>query len=398
MKRRFCFILLIIMSTLLFSNSFFRERYFELKVDIPMNVSTNTLKIMDFLKKEVEIDLTELANNVPNNGFDLYLNAAPNYKMTLNINEKFKFGPRIGTELFGLVNVSKSLFDFIGIGNQYTDTYNFTTQVNADVFAYLGFLVGIKIGKFRMGVTPNMFAPICSVSTENLFLCLENTSNGGINIVGQGKMGIYTNFDIENAETDLIFNSLKNGIGFDIEGYFGVDFNKYISLDLNYKVPIKFGLLEKSISYDMDINFNTTLAGMLGGDFEEDFKLENKHVNDYSYKIYRPMKFNLALKFSPFENFLTINALAGIGFYHPFMSDTKIFPEYCVSAKLSFIGLFTFQVSTSYLDRCFSHNVVGGINLRLIQIEAGLGLSSTDFIKSFQITGINGFVSFAIGF
>ena len=101
----------------------------------------------------------------------------------------------------------------------------------------------------------------------------------------------------------------------------------------------------------MDINFNTTLAGMLGGDFEEDFKLENKHVNDYSYKIYRPMKFNLALKFSPFENFLTINALAGIGFYHPFMSDTKIFPEYCVSAKLSFIGLFTFQVSTSYLDR-----------------------------------------------
>ena len=55
MKRRFCFILLIIMSTLLFSNSFFRERYFELKVDIPMNVSTNTLKIMDFLKKEVEI-------------------------------------------------------------------------------------------------------------------------------------------------------------------------------------------------------------------------------------------------------------------------------------------------------------------------------------------------------
>lgn len=110
------------------------------------------------------------------------------------------------------------------------------------------------------------------------------------------------------------------------------------------------------------------------------------------------MKFNLALKFSPFENFLTINALAGIGFYHPFMSDTKIFPEYCVSAKISFIGLFTFQVSTSYLDRCFSHNVVGGINLRLIQIEAGLGLSSTDFIKSFQITGINGFVSFAIGF
>ena len=45
------------------SNSFFRDFYFELKVDIPMNVSTNTLRIMDFLKKEVEIDLIELANN-----------------------------------------------------------------------------------------------------------------------------------------------------------------------------------------------------------------------------------------------------------------------------------------------------------------------------------------------
>ena len=373
-----------------------------MKVTVPVSVSNNTFGIFEMLQKEVVIDLSEISKEMPKNGFDLFVNASPNYEVTLNINEKFIFGPRIGINMYGTANVSKSVFEFMGNGNSLNESLDFTAQVNADLFAYFGLLLGVKIGKLRVGVLPQAFIPIYSATTEDVFLNIENSEDGKFHITGNGTLAMYSNLGMLNDspnDASEIINVLTSGLGIDVEGYFGWDYSKSVALDFNYKVPIKAGCYKNKMAYNVNLDFNTSISDFINGDIGSEFVTNGEQKNEsVDFKIYRPMKFNLALKFSPFENFLTINALAGVGFYHPFMSDTKIFPEYCVSAKLSFIGLFTFQVSTSYLDRCFSHNVVGGINLRLIQIEAGLGLSSTDFIKSFQITGINGFVSFAIGF
>ena len=110
------------------------------------------------------------------------------------------------------------------------------------------------------------------------------------------------------------------------------------------------------------------------------------------------MKFNLALRYNPFGNFLTFNALGGVGIYHPFMDDMQIYPEYFFAAKVSLIGLLSAQISTEYFDKCFSHRFLASINLRFVQLDAGVSVSSTNFLKAFQGTGLGAFVSVAVGF
>lgn len=402
MKRKILFVLFVLMTSLVFSKSFFRNRYFEMKVTVPVSVSNNTFGIFEMLQKEVVIDLSEIAKEMPKNGFDLFVNASPNYEVTLNINEKFIFGPRIGINMYGTANVSKSVFEFMGNGNSLNEPLDFTAQVNADLFAYFGLLLGVKIGKLRVGVLPQAFIPIYSATTEDVFLNIENSEDGKFHITGNGTLAMYSNLGMLNDspnDASEIINVLTSGLGIDVEGYFGWDYSKSVALDFNYKVPIKAGCYKNKMAYNVNLDFNTSISDFINGDIGSEFVTNGEQKNEsVDFKIYRPMKFNLALRYNPFENFLTFNALGGVGIYHPFMDDMQIYPEYFFAAKVSLIGLLSAQISTEYFDKCFSHRFLASINLRLVQLDAGVSVSSTNFLKAFQGTGLGAFVSVAVGF
>lgn len=407
MKKIFSILLFVLMTSVLCSKSFFGTRYFETKVTMPVTVSNNTFGVFDFFQKEVVIDFTQLAKEMPSKGFEMYYNVSPSFEITLNINEHFKFGPRVGINVFGTSNISKSFFDFIGEGNKLNETLVFSASSNADFFAYVGALVGVKIGKLRVGITPQVFFPIATTATENFLVTVENSPNGDVEIVGNGTVAAYSNLNVNtNVESitksdsiNQIINSIQSGMGFDLEGYFGWDYSKALSLDLNYKVPIRYGKYDKRLSYGVDFEVKTSVSDLANGEIKKEFNFDKEpKKEDVEYKIFRPMKFNLALRFAPLGNFLTFNALGGVGINHPFMDDMQVFPEYYFAAKISLIGLLSAQVSTEYLDKCFSHSFITSINLRLIQLDLGVSVSSTDFEKSFQGTGLGGFVSVAVGF
>ena len=46
---------------------FFDHRIFEVKLNVPANISNNTLTIADFLQEQVIIDLKKLYNDMPKN-------------------------------------------------------------------------------------------------------------------------------------------------------------------------------------------------------------------------------------------------------------------------------------------------------------------------------------------
>lgn len=404
MKKKISFVLIILMTSLLFSKSFFGTRYFETKVDVPFNFSNNTLGLFDIFQKELVIDLSKIANEMPKNGLTSILNASPNYGFTLNINDYFILSPKIGLDIYGSANISKSFFDFVGNGNQLGEKMDFSASANADVYASASVLIGMKVRKLRIGVSPQVFIPLYTAAADNVNLTVENSQNGDVKIHGNGDIVLYTNLygldaNVEDYSEQLskLIDSLYSSMGFDLAGYFGWDFSKSLSLDFNYQVPIRYGLYRFKSNYNMNFNFETSVSELANGNIIKDYKTETASEN-VNFKIYRPMKFNIAIKYAPFDSLLTLNIKGGVGVYHPFMNDFVVYPEYFAGIKVSCIGLISAQFSTEYIDRIFSHTLSTSLNLRLVQVDVGFSLSSSDFLSTFKATGVGGFVSVAVGF
>ena len=75
-----------------FAESFFAHRFFEIKVDVPVNVSNNLVSLTDIFKETAIIDLPQIADNVAFNGASIKANASPSIGIKLDIPKGLIFG------------------------------------------------------------------------------------------------------------------------------------------------------------------------------------------------------------------------------------------------------------------------------------------------------------------
>ena len=412
MRKRLLVCLMLLTTSFAFSKSFFDSRIFEVKVNAPVNISNNTFNIFEFLKKEVVIDLRKIADEMPQNGFNLSLLATPNSAVTLNFGEHVKVGPRMGIEASGAVNVSKSFFDFLGYGNKPNEDINVNANVSFDVFAYTGFLIGLKFKKLKIGIEPHIFIPIVSGSANGLSFSVLN-QNGKIQLKGSGGGFLYENLPIinneEDVDTDKMISTFLDGRGIDLGGYIGYDVSKSLSFTVNYEVPIipgKFFAVrtaEMNIDAEISAEKNETEEGSENSgennsalDFSKAFTFGDRV--SVEKEIHRPLKLNLGIDYTLVNNFIYLNGLIGVGVRHPFMDDAQVYPEYAAGLKLTLAGFVSLQVSTDYFDQVFSHTLAASMSLRFVQVDAGVKFSSTDFVKSFSGSGIGAFATVYVGF
>jgi hypothetical protein len=80
------------------------------------------------------------------------------------------------------------------------------------------------------------------------------------------------------------------------------------------------------------------------------------------------------------------------------MTDVLVYPEYYCNISSSFIGIFSIQFITGYLDRIFEHSIITSLNLRLVQVDFGVNAFAPDFINSVMGAGRTAFVAVSVGF
>ena len=149
-----------------FAKGFFGERFFEVKLDVPVSVTNNTVMLADIMQEEVIIDLAEIAKNMPSNGFNVISTVDPSFGLGLNV-LGFHFGLDVGVESFGKFGISKGLFNFLGYGNELYEDLDIGIVTEADVFAHADVNGSFSIGDFRISVTPSVFLPVVHVTTED---------------------------------------------------------------------------------------------------------------------------------------------------------------------------------------------------------------------------------------
>lgn len=404
-----CFIFVtIVASSFAGAEKFFSNRFLELKVDIPVNLSNNVLSVSDILKKDLVIDLESICNNLPKKGFDLSVNTIPSAYFTINLPKSLVFGLQAGADIYSNVGLSKDLFEYIAYGNDLNETVKVDFNGYVDVFAYAQANIGWHGKKLTIIAQPALFTTIAHATSDNTYISVTNTDEGSFIIDLNQNFSIYSPLIFTDdlfSDTNTLVNSLLNSpaFGFDFACKTEYKLMDYLNLTSYIRIPIvPSKLTQKTLwatSYKYEFNIMKLAEGEDIPSF--DFSFGDPSGTDTIYSIHRPMKITLGADFHPFSWIMYYYGSLGIGIKHPFAknkTETGMYIDYLLGTRISLINMINLYISTERTDEVFIHKAVLGLNLRIVEIDAGVAFESASFASAFKGTGIGAFVTACVGF
>ena len=391
------FLVLSVILSMGYSKNFLSERFFEIQFGVPVDFSNNAISFDDIFKKELTLDLAKIANEMPSEGLNLIVDAKPYVAINLNI-AFIHLGMSAGVDVYEKMGISKDFFDFLGKGNEVGETLTFDFNNYTDLFAFCEADVGIDFSNFSIHVTPSLFVPIFSSSGSVAKVTFLNDEEGNINLNMNTNFSVYSNFDMydENFLSDLF----SNGNGFDVGVSASLPFGRKLVFSGKARIPIVPGSYQYKYSsyYEATTTMNLLDSSLNSSETNGNIKDFSKEVLEEKIYINRPMKFNLYADYLLVGNVLKLRAGGGMGVFRPFLTDSFTYPEYYFSAGINLFDFIKASISTEYTSQIFKHQIALGINVRLIELDCGVSLQSTDFMKSFSNNGFGAYAIVSIGF
>ena len=391
------FLVLSVILSMGYSKNFLSERFFEIQFGVPVDFSNNAISFDDIFKKELTLDLAKIANEMPSEGLNLIVDTKPYVALNLNI-AFIHIGMSAGVDVYEKMGISKDFFDFLGKGNEVGETLTFDFNNYTDLFAFCEADVGIDFSNFSIHVTPSLFVPIFSSSGSVAKVTFLNDEEGNINLNMNTNFSVYSNFDMydENFLSDLF----SNGNGFDVGVSASLPFGRKLVFSGKARIPIVPGSYQYKYSsyYEATTTMNLLDSSLNSSETNGNIKDFSKEVLEEKIYINRPMKFNLYADYLLVGNVLKLRAGGGMGVFRPFLTDSFTYPEYYFSAGINLFDFIKASISTEYTSQIFKHQIALGINVRLIELDCGVSLQSTDFMKSFSNNGFGAYAIVSIGF
>ena len=419
-----------------FAENFFSHRFFEVKLDVPVEVSNNLLGLTDIFKKDVVIDLAEIADNVADKGAAIKGNIAPALSIGIDIPRGLILGVKVGAEADIGVGLSDDLFEFLGKGNVGMDNkYKMGAEnTYADLFATASVNAGWNTKKSRLEFTGTAFSALAHFDASDTYAKLYiNDKENSFGYEANLDAKLYTNVNINNGFDDInaILNSITNNMGFDLSASYKRDLFRFLSVGATARIPLAPSKLSLCSSVSSKYSGEYSIEQMLGtnnddgnnsGDVEEE-KEENEASKEAAfdpknmlgdpvvlatpYAIHRPMKIGISANFHPFGSLLTTSGYLGLGIRHPFASvinsgidiaNTDYYVDYAIAGRLSLWNIISFELSHEHMDEVYKNAFALSVNIRLVEVDAGVSLQSPNFTKSFTGAGLGAFATVAIGF
>lgn len=385
-----------VLSSGLFAFDFFGDRFFEIKAGANVGLSNNATTIDRILKKDLVIDLRDFASRVPENGLDLSIFAQPGVQAKLSIGP-VSLAVQSGLDVHNVTNIDKDLFTFLGNGNSLGQTIAVDLKDDFDLFYFYQLSLGLKFKRFNIKLTPSVFMPIAATSGKVGTVSFENDALGNIRLNMDLNAKLYTLMDVQKLkELDFDPQSLLQNVGYDVAAQIDLPLSKKLVVSAYARVPLVSGTLNTVSSLTGSYSFTANLATQSYN--TSDFQYNIGMGTATEYKIHRPMKAALYLDYYPLKNFLCLHLGGGAGIFRPFSEDMQWYPEYIAGLNMNVLGIVKMNLSTEYTDRVFIHQLGLSLNIRLIEVTAGVSAQSSDFVMSFTGAGFGAFAYVTVGF
>ncbi|MCQ2591665.1 MAG: hypothetical protein MJ188_02680 [Treponema sp.] len=397
----------LLVSSSAFAN-FFSHRFVELKANVPVNVSNNVFALNDFLQKEIILDLPEITGAMPKKGFDVSIQALPEISLTVDIPRGLIVGVDVGVQVFSNLDISKDLFEFLSTGHDFTKEEEFRTSINgyADVFAFARVDLGWNLGKkISFVFQPTLFSSLLHASANKAYVSFKNTNTGTFAYDIDASFNLYSPFELKSdvfSDPNYLISQAMDGAGFDIGGTVNIDLFKYLSLNGSIRFPLVASHLDVYTPYSIKSQLSVDLDTILEDSMESpnmEPVMGDAVVADY--KINRPMKFFVGGNFHPWGNFMSFYGGFGVGYKHPgaeLKEERGAYTDYLAGVKISLFNMISLYGSTERTDEIFIHKASLALNLRLIEVDAGVAYESASLQKSFSGSGLGAFATVCIGF
>lgn len=416
MKKLSFLIVLSFFSFSLFAERAWNDRIFEINTEIPLNVTNNTIGLTDILKSTVVLDLTQMADNMPEDGFNTIISFNPSVTVRLDIPSGMYFGVKTGLDVYSNFSIGKSLFDFLGHGNTLNEDLDIGFGGYVDAFSYAQIDLGWDYDKFKIILSPSIYVAILHASTTGSNLRITNTVDGKFAYDLKGYLNLYSIVGIDDMMMDAIktgnymafpeiisntFNDIKGSIGFDFEATVSYEMYRYLTLIGKVKVPVVPASLTYVVPMTLSSDFQSSVMDLAQGNIEApSFSYDMGTSQRTIYKINRPMKISLCGNFHPWNGVMEYDAGLGVGIEHPFaddFSETDFYIDYYLGARVGLLNMLNLYFSTERTDRLFIHKLSASLNIRALEVKVGVASESSSLANSFKAGGIGVFVNTSMG-
>lgn len=399
-----------------FAERHWNDRIFEINVNVPVNISNNTLVLDDIMRDTIVIDFTKIADNMTSDGFNTIINASPSTGFKIEVPSGLLFGLSTGVDLYSNLTIDQSLFEFLGHGNKLNEDLDIDLDGYVDAFLYLRADVGWDYDKFKITLSPSLYTALLHASTNGSYVKVTNSNDGTFAYKLQGNINLYSITGIDDSMKDAFksmdfaqignrllgeMNNIWQSAGFDMQVGFSYELYRYFTLIGNVKIPVIPARLSYVVPISISSEFETSILDVVNDETgTPSFEKDIGSCQRAEYKINRPMKITVMGNFHPWNGVMEYYGGFGLGFDHPFASnpeDRGVYVDYLLATRFGILNTLNFYLSTERTDRIFIHKATVALNVRLIEVDVGVASESTSLINSFKAGGVGAFVNVSVG-
>lgn len=370
------------------------RRYVEVGFNSMFEVDQNFKGLSEVMKKELVIDLTEVADSLGPDGLVFHGAFGQGLNFKYGIKKNWGVGIDIKIEGSGLVSTGKGLFDFLGHG---TDDGSLSTNLGAEAEAYLDIAVPAHfiINNFKISVAPSYYIPLLYIPHTQIPFKAESGKEGyTFHAKASADVPVYSLFNLKDTDEDVELNAANGGISLaaaaEYKLLYFLDVGAYVDIPVT---PGKTGYLNTySVNFESSV---PSLMEMVSGDTdieitnEAEFTAAEKEEHIY----FKPFRAGGELAYKPFGDYFVLHGRLGVVARNPwskdFDSEYDVFPEFRFGGSAyMFKGLGPgADLSVAYENKLWQTGLLIRLNVRAVEMDIGASLASTTFEKMFTGAG-----------
>lgn len=398
--------ILILLACLLIATTAFSQerRIVEFGADVKAGVSNNYFTVFDFFNNEEDktlvIDFNELANQFATSDFVLSGDVGVKSYFNLNLSKDLKMGVFVATDVWAYTGLPGGIFSLIANGNELDRTYTESLSIQGNAFASAGAHLYMRTGNLGIRFAPSYFMPLAVVRDASAVMSFTTGSDGTIAASADVAIPIYSTVPIEEIEglsTDSLVNTIlgNGGLDFTLSADYQLTKEWLLGATLA-NIPVLPARLNNrfdvTASFDYEID---DLTGQLMDDtlpepvFDQSTSSSTVEVDD----IVRAMKFNASALYTPtWFKPLSVEPTLGLGLY-----EGLVYVDFGLKTKLNFGNIIILQAAAERRDLIWYQHAGLILNVRLLEIEANVGMSSASFLSSYTASGLYAMIGIRIG-
>jgi hypothetical protein len=380
------------------------SRFFEMGVDAEIGAANSYLTMGDFFNsaRTLKIDFARLGSRE----FGMDFIGRGNYFINARLRGEFWEGIGLSTDLdaVGFFSMPAEAMKYLFHDGDLSNLKG-SLGMGGSVFADVGIKTSFKAGKFRFAVNLALYMPLFYLKESDVTFQINGITplDGYLSANAAAYTAIPEGDDFDSSVNGGGFFSAPKGFDLSLDVAYGLfpfmDVGGSISHIPLYPAFMQYGAkIDKTyVLNENNLDLNELIDGGFGGLISPEPSADDlEYFSDAHEAVFRPLRFSAYAFFKPFEqDWLTFKPW--IGFSVLTVYDSACF-NIGLDARFKTVNMLNLYYAFNYMEKVWQNKLTVGVNFRILELVAGIGLRSQDFVGVWNVKGIYTNLGLRLGF